>query len=56
LFGKSEQKRPLGRPCVDERILLKLILQRQGVNWINVAGSCEYGNETLTFVISCKNV
>lgn len=34
-----------GRPCVDERLVLKLILHRGRV-WTGLICSCEYGNET----------
>jgi transposase len=37
--SKPERKRPLGRPRVDGRIILKLILRKcdGGMDWINLA-------------------
>jgi len=44
-----------GRPCVDKRKVLKLILHRGRV-WTGLIYSCEYGNETLNCINSCENV
>jgi hypothetical protein len=52
--GKPEGRRPLERPSVDGRIILKWIfemlfgghrLDRYGSGNEKVAGSCEYGDE-----------
>ena len=70
--GKTERKRPLGRPGVDERIILRWIFKKwdvgvwTGSGWLSVwtggAGTCECGNEPSgsikcgNFLTSCKPV
>jgi hypothetical protein len=46
--GKSEWKRPLGRPkdrWENIRIDLREIIGWEDVEWINLVGSCERSNE-----------
>jgi hypothetical protein len=37
LVGKTERKRPLGRPSIVGRTILKWILEWEFVNWIHLA-------------------
>jgi hypothetical protein len=55
LVGKTEGKRPLGRPRLDGRIILRWMFRKLdgvvGTGWSclrigQVAGTCEYGKET----------
>jgi hypothetical protein len=42
LVGKPEGKRPMGRPCVDERIILRWIFRKwdvgvwTGLRWLRI--------------------
>jgi len=49
-MGTPEGNRPSGRDLgTDDRIILKRILKNhgwKGVDWVQVAGFCEYGHET----------
>jgi hypothetical protein len=52
LVGKPEGKRPLGRPGIYGRIILRWILRNwdvgvwTGFGWLRIeAGTCECGNE-----------
>jgi len=54
LLGKPEEKRPLGDPGVNGRIILRWIFRKWNVgvwtrsSWLRigqVAGTCECGNE-----------
>jgi hypothetical protein len=37
LVGKPERKRPLGRPRLDGRIILRWIFRKWGMDWIGLA-------------------
>jgi len=52
--GKTEGRRPLGRPCVDVRLILKCIFSKwdavhgldgSGLGQGEMSGTCECGNE-----------
>ena len=48
LVGKSDRKRPLGRPRHRWEYNIKMDLQEVGLggmDWIELAGTCECGNE-----------
>ena len=54
LVGKPEGKRPLGRPRLDGRIILRWIFRKwdvgvwTGSSWVSIGtvmGTCECGNE-----------
>jgi hypothetical protein len=48
MMEKSERKGPVGRSGVDQRIILKWILNRTG-EYVRVV-ACEYGNESWCFI------
>jgi hypothetical protein len=54
-MGKSEGKRPLGRPRSRWKEKVNMDLQEvgcHGMDWIELAGTCECGNE-LSGSIKC---
>ena len=63
LVGKPEGKRPLGRPRHRWEDNIKMDLQEVGGgcgDWMELAGTCEYGGEPLgsknvgNFLTSCR--
>jgi hypothetical protein len=50
LVGKTEGKRPLGRPRHRWEDNIKMDLQEVGSGQGKVAGTCEYGNELSGFI------